>query len=81
MLNAFDSQHELFFFFKPQNNQEKTLKGNQCKDGSWPCKTIVQIFPSVGPMFICCCCNLMFYDWSECVMSTWHHKTFLMQLY
>ena len=21
-------------------------------------------------MFICCCCNLMmFYDWSECVMS------------
>ena len=21
-------------------------------------------------MFVCCCCNLMmFYDWSECVMS------------
>ena len=20
-------------------------------------------------MLICCCCNLMFYDWSECVMS------------
>ena len=19
-------------------------------------------------MFICCCCKLMFYDWSECVM-------------
>jgi len=31
------------FFFKPQNNQEKTLKGNQRKDGSWPCKTTANI--------------------------------------
>ena len=30
---------------------------------------------------VCCFCNFMFHIWRVCVMSTWHHETFLVQLY